>query len=910
MDSLYNLAVRLELSAGGMMQVAEAAMQSFMGLESGAGRAQRAMASLQERMRFQESAGLQNTAAYRANLQNLGATADQATLAQERLNTSTQSAGMLVAGIALTGLGMAGVGAMKQWVSGAMEVQTALVSIGLATHATQAQLDGLRTLSFDVSSKTRFSSSEILSMANLGATGGINDPRVLTSMLPTLAKLAEIEYQSKGVAYAESVPAAVSIAHQFQAFGALPGMSPAQATKANTQFQALMGRVAQAATVSNLTPSQLEHSLAYLTSAHAGLGLSPEQAIELVSFSSNVGLTGGQGGGARLRAFYQRMAGPGKGKHNLWSNALNAIEHRGGGRFFDAQGQFENTDHAFAILARASATYGKDQQKRIQDFHNAFGSAGEMIATVGSTPEAQKRQRQLMQSFAADPIAFTNQAQERYNNTLSGQLANLQTNMQNLGNILGNYLIPPLTAVTHMLVDLSSGLVTFAGQHPLLTQVVADTALVGTAIALIGGPILAAVGAFGLLTIGLNAVTGSAAGAAAATGAQAAANGLGAGVGGAGLFAGLAGKAGAVGGLLGLGSLGSLFGGAGAGVSGALGGMFGFASIGEAMAAIGGLSGAIELAGAALLGLVASPVVLIGAAATAAVLVFTHWDQVVRALGITTHWLGDQFSSAGKDMHTFLDIGRKIPGFAGITDKVGQTIHDIAGSGRKQNLPQLPDGGAGGFLVPNTRGTVDLAGPALANIYAAAAKASGVPLSLLLAQGAREGDFRNVAQKGGGGLGLAQWDFSTGANATNAMKYLHASSVAQAKLYAMDPSRAIPAQAAYDRALYGFHGSWTGALRDYNGSGHDAERYALQVSAAAQGVRPAHPTAQAHPPARGGHQIIVNAPISIHPAPGEHPQATTKKVAQHIKSTLHAELDGAIRNAQGHGGLDLNGHYV
>jgi len=51
MDSLYNLAVRLELSAGGVTQAAEAAIATFGRMEASAGRMERAVRGMRLTLR-------------------------------------------------------------------------------------------------------------------------------------------------------------------------------------------------------------------------------------------------------------------------------------------------------------------------------------------------------------------------------------------------------------------------------------------------------------------------------------------------------------------------------------------------------------------------------------------------------------------------------------------------------------------------------------------------------------------------------------------------------------------------------------------------------------------------------------------------------------------------------------------
>lgn len=529
------------------------------------------------------------------------AAVDAAMMAEQaRMNTGM---GLLVAGGLVTGVGLAGVAAMKGWVDAATQVQDAMAGVSIATRGTQSDLQHIQQVAYTVSGQTQFSAPDVLAMAKLAATGGINNRTTLATMLPTLAQAAEIEYRLKGVSYQESVPAMVSIAHQFQSYGAQPGMNPQQAATANTAFQSLIGRVVQAQTVSNLTPTELERSLAYLTSAHAGLGVSPAQAIEFTAFASNVGLTGGQGGGARLRAFFQRLAGPGvnaKGQpaSNAWSQSLADIQQRGGGSFFDDKGTFGGVQNAFAIIAKASASFGANQQQRLQEMTAAFGAPGSMIATVGSTPEAMARQKQLQQAFATDPIAFTRLAQMGLNATLIGQTITLGTNMHNLAAELGTALLPAATAALHGLVTLTGGIADFGAAHPRAVQAVAALTAAVTALALISGPILLIRGAMLLLAPGLDAVVG--AGAATVGALSAVTASLGrltaastaatvANVAGGG--AGLAGV-GVAGGAASAGGIGGFLGGVGGLAGGALGGL---AEAAGALAALG----ALPLAGTA-----------------------------------------------------------------------------------------------------------------------------------------------------------------------------------------------------------------------------------------------------------------------------------------------------------------------
>ncbi len=129
--------------------------------------------------------------------------------------------------------------------------------------------------------------------------------------------------------------------------------------------------------------------------------------------------------------------------------------------------------------------------------------------------------------------------------------------------------------------------------------------------------------------------------------------------------------------------------------------------------------------------------------------------------------------------------------------------------------------------------------------YEMTARRTGVPLAVLLAQGQAESGFNPGAiQQGGNGRGIAQFDFTPGANAANSAHWL---GEAEKKLgygagedprqAAMDPRIATMAQGLYMASLgHASHGNWQQALTSYNGSGPAAQQYGHDTYTAAQKV--------------------------------------------------------------------------
>jgi len=130
--------------------------------------------------------------------------------------------------------------------------------------------------------------------------------------------------------------------------------------------------------------------------------------------------------------------------------------------------------------------------------------------------------------------------------------------------------------------------------------------------------------------------------------------------------------------------------------------------------------------------------------------------------------------------------------------------------------------------------------------YEMTARRRGEPLAALLAMGQAESGFNPGAiQRGGNGRGIAQFDFTPGANAANsahwlgeAEKKLGYGAGEDPRLAAMDPRIAIMAQGLYMASLgHASHGNLQQALTSYNGSGPAAQQYGHDVYAAAQKIQ-------------------------------------------------------------------------
>jgi len=117
----------------------------------------------------------------------------------------------------------------------------------------------------------------------------------------------------------------------------------------------------------------------------------------------------------------------------------------------------------------------------------------------------------------------------------------------------------------------------------------------------------------------------------------------------------------------------------------------------------------------------------------------------------------------------------------------------------------------GTLVVLNIGGYACYLTPALLDIYAAASVRYGVPCGALVAQGAQESGFNPTVVSSDFGYGISQW--------TNeyAARYYLGVPTGDWHPAALDPTKAIPAQASFMYYLTIQYGSTRAALGAYNG---------------------------------------------------------------------------------------------
>ncbi len=449
MGTFYDMAIRLSMTTTGMTAGANAAMAMIQ--------------------RLHTQAGLTGT-----QIDKLG-----------------KSLALFATGAALTGAGLAGVGILKTWAKAAADLQSAMEGIALATTGTPKQLAALHQQTFITANRTQFSAPQVADIEKIAATNGLNQRDVLLRVVPTLGNLAEIDQRLRNIPISQSVPAAITVAHDFQSY-------PKNAAQAKG-FNSLLDLFGRSQLVAGTSPDQMARLITYLAPARSALHMSPQDIIATAALASNVGLAGGHGGGSTVAALFRTIVPMLSTRGAAHNRALMSVERAGHGSFFDAKGQFEGVANMLNVVMRAMAAT-PSQERRLSLLQAAFQTTGMRAFSLLATPGAIGRYQSIQGLLGPNGLPSTQAMQTGLNSTIQGQLTTFQGNLTSIRALFGQQLLPAIAPVLHAFVELTGSIVTLLRTHPQVAQFVTTLVAVTTAAALIAGPVLMAAGAFGILS--------------------------------------------------------------------------------------------------------------------------------------------------------------------------------------------------------------------------------------------------------------------------------------------------------------------------------------------------------------------------------------------------------------------------
>jgi hypothetical protein len=329
----------------------------------------------------------------RVDLRNIKVVADakKAALRDQVRSQASFGGGMgLLGGLAAGYAGSALLSGVRQGISSASEMQMAETTIGIATGASRKDLEGLRTLAFDIADQTAQSATDAMKNIAILASSGLNSPEQLRQLAPGIAQFADVQYYTKKTPFEESARQGVQLAHLFGALTA-------------DKMKPILEHLTQ---ISFAMPDSLNKFLTqatYYEPVFRGLGVKNADALEAGAIMDRAGLGRGKGGTALQNLILNEMNSLAltshvQGKRGKALHELGLTDSTGASNFykwnvadkrneFDILGALKQIDKSVhnmpAGLTDAQKT--KWQAKKIMDVNAALGLTGERAALAINT---------------------------------------------------------------------------------------------------------------------------------------------------------------------------------------------------------------------------------------------------------------------------------------------------------------------------------------------------------------------------------------------------------------------------------------------------------------------------------------------------------------------------------------------
>jgi len=357
--------------------------------------------------------------------------------------------------------GEVGVGLVGDTLYEAGKLQQTLTQVKVATGASNAQIDRIRELSYDVSNATAQSVAQSASVVATIASAGINDPKKLSpAFVMDIAKFADVQYlKSHGsVSFDQAAKQAIQLAHQYGAY------TP----------KAIMPILDEVTKASFMMPDDLQKYIrqsSYYAKLFGRFGVPQNQTLLLGAWLDRAG--GASKGGTWLQDLLLQTQRPLNLTGHVQRGRAEAAQHFG---LVDAHGNYDpkvfgfnaKTGHPttdmFGLLGRLNDTIAKDSRGRsprdsaaieradLQKFNALFGMQGARAAYLAD-PQGMKSLFDMMKQLKTLP--GVNQAQSMFMQTFDSQSVRAWSNFQSLLTEVGAQALP---GATKGLTDLGNAL--------------------------------------------------------------------------------------------------------------------------------------------------------------------------------------------------------------------------------------------------------------------------------------------------------------------------------------------------------------------------------------------------------------------------------------------------------------------
>lgn len=331
-------------------------------------------------------------------------------------------------------------------ISKAAELQKQMIGIQIATHGTTAEMNTMRLAIEKASTPTQFSAITVSQIAKQVATSNSFNATQLTSLLPVIAKFADVQALLKGTDPMSSATDAVKMMHLAQKYSP-KDVEPYfdMITKTSLMMPGGIG--------------ELRSALSYFQPmGKSAMGVGDKDSLMLVALLSRLGLSGSRGGTNLLAAMTRTIpgifgSGLMKGKSGEALNDMGFIDKSGHSIFME-NGKFDSQEWVKALAATAARFIKEDpkhgRERFMKDYQHAFGTQGGKVAGLFSSDQSIDQLAQMNDDFSQ--LASMGVIQDKYvNESVSQQFTSAMTNFQNAMIELGTTLLPATSKGLNMI---------------------------------------------------------------------------------------------------------------------------------------------------------------------------------------------------------------------------------------------------------------------------------------------------------------------------------------------------------------------------------------------------------------------------------------------------------------------------
>ncbi len=322
----------------------------------------------------------------------------------------------------------------------------------------------LLPIAMKMSMSTAQSVTDSMGLLRTMATSGINDPRDLIALAPSIARYADTQYLGKNhVPFDQSVSQMAGLAHQLNLRTAAD-LKPFL----NTAYK-----------ISNDMPDAMAKAVTqikYYGGNYAQAGVSPEEVLKLQARADRLGYGGGKSG-AGLNMILRNLQKPSTDAMYEAQKALGLIDSSGNSRVIDKTGKF-TPEEFFQGLNDTRHRFGKNRGREFsQLLATAFSTNASLIAGSFSSDAGITQGKNVNATLARIPDLEV--AQVRLMSSLNSQTKLLASNFSTLAAILGGPLIAPLTGFVKGLSDMVGGTATYLSTHHAVAGLATGALTVG-----------------------------------------------------------------------------------------------------------------------------------------------------------------------------------------------------------------------------------------------------------------------------------------------------------------------------------------------------------------------------------------------------------------------------------------------